>query len=105
MQQLAVEAGGHEFALTASAGVASFPDDGRTVEELVAKAATTMYTARAGGKGRIAFYSGPSRVHGGRGLGDKLLNGAPVVCEAGDTRRGGEGELVPACLHGKLLHG
>ena len=62
MQQLAVEAGGHEFALTASAGVASFPDDGRTAEELVAKAATTMYTARAGGKGRIAFYSGPPRV-------------------------------------------
>ena len=62
MQELAVETGGHEFALTASAGVASFPDDGRTSEELVAKAATTMYTARAGGKGRIAFYSGPPRA-------------------------------------------
>jgi hypothetical protein len=41
--------------------VASYPDDGRTVEELVAKAATTMYTARAGGSGRIAFYSHPPR--------------------------------------------
>ena len=30
-------------------------------EELVAKAATTMYTARAGGEGRIAFYSRPPR--------------------------------------------
>jgi diguanylate cyclase (GGDEF)-like protein len=62
MQLLAVETGGHEFALTASTGVASFPDDGRTAEELVAKAATTMYTARAGGKGRVAFYSGPPRA-------------------------------------------
>ena len=62
MQQLAVETGGHEFALTASAGIALFPEDGRTAEELVAKAATTMYTARAGGKGRVAFYSGPHRA-------------------------------------------
>jgi len=61
MQQLAVETGGRTFALTACAGVASFPDDGRTVEDLVAKAATTMYTARAAGPGRIAFYSRPPR--------------------------------------------
>jgi diguanylate cyclase (GGDEF)-like protein len=61
MLQLGVEVGGHSFALTASAGVASFPDDGQSAEELVAKAATTMYTARAGGPGRIAFFSGPPR--------------------------------------------
>ena len=61
MQQLAVETEGRAIALTASAGVASFPADGRTAEELVAKAATTMYTARAGGPGRVAFYSGPPR--------------------------------------------
>ena len=48
-------------ALTASAGAASFPDDGRSIEDLVAKAATTMYSARAGGPGRIAFYSGSPR--------------------------------------------
>jgi len=59
MEQLAVEADGREIALTATAGVASFPDDGRSAEELVAKAATTMYTARTSGPGRIAFYSGP----------------------------------------------
>ena len=61
MQQLAVETDGRAIALTASAGVASFPGDGRSAEELVAKAATTMYTARAGGAGRVAFYSGPPR--------------------------------------------
>ena len=61
MQQLDVEVTGRSVVLTASAGVASFPADGRAVEELVAKAATTMYTARAGGPGRVAFYSGPPR--------------------------------------------
>jgi diguanylate cyclase (GGDEF)-like protein len=61
MRQLAVETGGRSYALTASAGVASFPDDGRTVEDLVAKAATTMYAARAEGPGRIAFYTRPPR--------------------------------------------
>ena len=59
--ELAVEVGGQRFALTASAGVATYPDDGQTAEELVAKAATTMYTARAGGSGRVAFYSRPPR--------------------------------------------
>ena len=62
MEQLAVEAGGRPIALTATAGVASFPDDGRSAEELVAKATTTMYTARTSGPGRIAFYSGPPRA-------------------------------------------
>ncbi len=60
-QQIALETGGQAFALTASAGVALYPDDGATAEELVAKAATTMYTARAGGEGRIAFYSRSQR--------------------------------------------
>jgi diguanylate cyclase (GGDEF)-like protein len=59
MRELAVEVDGRSYALTASAGVATYPDDGRNPEELVAKAATTMYTVRAGGPGRIGFYSTP----------------------------------------------
>jgi diguanylate cyclase (GGDEF)-like protein len=62
MRQLAVESDGRSLALTASAGVASFPLDGSSAEELVAKAATTVYTARAAGPGRVAFYSGPPRA-------------------------------------------
>lgn len=62
MRQLAVETTDRPIALTASAGVASFPLDGRSAEELVAKAATTVYTARAVGPGRVAFYSGPPRA-------------------------------------------
>lgn len=57
MRDLSVEIDHTPVILTASAGVASYPEDGRTAEELVAKAATTMYAARAGGKGRVAFYS------------------------------------------------
>lgn len=57
MRELSVEVAGKPIALTASVGVASYPEDGQAAEELVAKAATTMYAARAGGKGRIAFYS------------------------------------------------
>jgi diguanylate cyclase (GGDEF)-like protein len=59
MRQLAVETDDRPIALTASAGIASFPADGRSAEELVAKAATTVYTAQASGPGRVAFYSGP----------------------------------------------
>jgi len=62
MRDLAVETGGRSVTVTASAGVAGFPADGRSAEELVAKAATTMYTARAGGPGRVAFYSSPPRA-------------------------------------------
>jgi diguanylate cyclase (GGDEF)-like protein len=61
MRQLAAEAGGRSFALTASAGVATFPADGLSVEDLVAKATTTMYAAQAGGAGQIGFYSGRQR--------------------------------------------
>jgi diguanylate cyclase (GGDEF)-like protein len=59
MRELAVVVDGRSYALTASAGVATYPEDGQSPEELVAKAATTMYTARAGGPGQIGFYSGP----------------------------------------------
>ncbi len=59
MRELAVEVDGHSYALTASAGVATYPDDGANPEELVAKAATTMYAVRAEGPARIGFYSGP----------------------------------------------
>jgi len=55
--EMVCEAGGRSFTLSASAGVATFPEDGAIVEELVAKATTTMYVAKSGGDGRIGFYS------------------------------------------------
>lgn len=62
MKQLAVETQGQSFTLTATAGVASFPEDGHTAEELVAKATTTLYAARTAGAGRVAFYSDVPRA-------------------------------------------
>ncbi len=57
--QMVCEAGGRSFTLTASAGVATFPEDGAIVEELVAKSTTTMYVAKSRGSGQIGFYSPP----------------------------------------------
>ncbi len=61
MEELAIEADDRSITLTATAGVASYPADGATAEELVAKAATTLYAARSLGPGRVAFYSDPTR--------------------------------------------
>ncbi len=59
--ELAAAVADGAVSLTASAGVALFPQDGTSLEDLVAKATTTMYAARAGGCGRVAFYSHPPR--------------------------------------------
>ena len=61
-EQLAATVAGSTIALTASRRRRHLPA-GRhaALEDLVAKAATTMYAARAGGSGRVAFYSHPPR--------------------------------------------
>jgi diguanylate cyclase (GGDEF)-like protein len=60
LKAVEIEAEGHTFTVTATAGVATFPDDGNLVEELVAKATTTMYVAKTKGPGSVAFYSPPA---------------------------------------------
>ena len=57
--EMLCEVEGRSFALSASAGVATYPEDGAIVEELVAKATTTMYVAKSRGVGQIGFYSPP----------------------------------------------
>lgn len=47
---------GRPFALTVSAGVASFPEDATGPEELAARAREAYFTARARGVGRVAIY-------------------------------------------------
>jgi diguanylate cyclase (GGDEF)-like protein len=54
---MSFEAAGRGFTLTASAGVASYPEDGPTVEELVGKATTSMYVAKGEGVGHVVFYA------------------------------------------------
>ncbi len=47
---------GRPFELTASAGVASFPRDGSSAQELARKAGDAYFTARARGRGRVAIH-------------------------------------------------
>ncbi|MEZ5125180.1 MAG: diguanylate cyclase [Thermoleophilia bacterium] len=57
MRTFRIPINGESVIVSASVGVANYPEDGQTADEFVARATTTMYTARAGGKGRIAYYS------------------------------------------------
>ncbi|MBL7005139.1 MAG: EAL domain-containing protein [Gammaproteobacteria bacterium] len=48
---------GTEFALTCSIGVATFPKDANTVEELLRNADSAMYQAKQAGQNNIVFYT------------------------------------------------
>jgi diguanylate cyclase (GGDEF)-like protein len=43
--------------ITASFGIATFPQDGRTREELIAAADRALYTAKHGGRNQVKIYS------------------------------------------------
>lgn len=47
---------GQELSVGASIGIAVFPDDGDTADELLRNADAAMYGAKAGGRGAYAFY-------------------------------------------------
>jgi diguanylate cyclase (GGDEF)-like protein len=55
--------GGHEVGTSLSIGIALYPDDGHTVDELLSKADAAMYAAKKAGKGAYRFHD--SSVHGG----------------------------------------
>jgi diguanylate cyclase (GGDEF)-like protein/PAS domain S-box-containing protein len=48
---------GHMLRVTASIGVATFPDDGKDVDELLANADAAMYRSKDTGRNRIQLYS------------------------------------------------
>ena len=52
-----VEAAGRELRITASVGVALYPDNGEDLETLLRGADTAMYAAKSRGRNRFAFYA------------------------------------------------
>lgn len=52
-----VSLGEQEFYISGSAGIAVFPEDGKTVQELIKHADLAMYEAKKNGKGQVFFCS------------------------------------------------
>jgi diguanylate cyclase (GGDEF)-like protein len=48
--------GGHELTLTASVGIALYPEDGQDTQTLIMHADTAMYHAKNTGRNRVGFY-------------------------------------------------
>ena len=53
---------GHQFVITPSIGIAMFPQDGRTGEELIMNADAAMYRAKSAGRNNYKFFSETMRV-------------------------------------------
>ena len=49
---------GHEFAIAASVGVATFPADGSDLAQLLKRADGALYDAKRDGRGTIRFAAG-----------------------------------------------
>jgi diguanylate cyclase (GGDEF)-like protein/PAS domain S-box-containing protein len=47
---------GHELTLTASIGVAMYPEDGPDAQTLISRADTAMYHAKSSGRNQVGFY-------------------------------------------------
>ena len=57
-----VRQGAHEFVITPSIGIASFPEDGSDIDSLVSNADMAMYHAKESGKNAVRAFSGTMSV-------------------------------------------
>jgi diguanylate cyclase (GGDEF)-like protein/PAS domain S-box-containing protein len=53
---------GHELQLTASVGIALYPEDGQDAQSLIMRADTAMYYAKNTGRNRVGFYRADMEV-------------------------------------------
>lgn len=53
---------GHQFVVTPSIGIAMFPQDGQSSDDLLMNADAAMYKAKAAGRNNYRFYSGSMKV-------------------------------------------
>ncbi|MFH0753530.1 MAG: EAL domain-containing protein [Candidatus Omnitrophota bacterium] len=96
---------GHDLFITASVGIAIFPHDGETLEELLKHADTAMYVAKNSGRNNFCFFDGMmnqrvvTRMQMERGLRDAIIKKElalfyqPIVCVADGKVRGFEALL------------
>jgi diguanylate cyclase (GGDEF)-like protein len=62
MSAVPVPYGASAITVTASLGVATFPRDRRTADELISAADSALYAAKAAGRNRVNVSSGPIGV-------------------------------------------
>lgn len=57
-----IKCGGHQFVVTPSIGIAMYPEDGITSDELIMNADAAMYKAKLAGRNVCRFYSSSMKV-------------------------------------------
>ncbi|MFI5259422.1 MAG: GGDEF domain-containing protein [Candidatus Limnocylindrales bacterium] len=62
VSELLVEAGGQQITTSLSIGVVSYPDDGKTGDELMIAADEAMYSSKRLGKNRVVGYAEPGQL-------------------------------------------
>ena len=80
---------GHELTLTASVGIALYPEDGQDAQSLIMRADTAMYHAKNTGRNRVGFY----RARHGGARGQALVD---RVRAAQRARQGRARAVLPA---------
>jgi diguanylate cyclase (GGDEF)-like protein/PAS domain S-box-containing protein len=105
----------NDLFVTASVGIAVYPHDGASVEDLLKNADAAMYAAKSSGKNRYCFYDdvmnrrAASRLHLERGLRNALAKGEfvlfyqPIINVPDGTVKGCEALLRWASPEGELI--
>jgi diguanylate cyclase (GGDEF)-like protein len=69
--------------ISVSGGVATFPKDGTSIEELIRRADEALYTAKKSGRNRVSLYKGID-------IGDPSESPPPLIDLPGDPSRGNQ---------------